>query len=449
MSAACRIGNGVPRKGERLAGFLDSLIHVPRFYDFPVPAAAFWSAEQGRAGLPLPRPRSDRERLAVPGLPARLPVPLHIVLLDYRDITHPEAGGAEQYVNEIFQRIAACGHRVTLVCAGYAGAPVAERIGGLRVLRTGNKATANVAVAYAALALARHEPVDLFVEDICKLPFLLPALTRIPVLPIVLHLFGTTVFAETNPLFASYVWLFERLIPTVYHGLRFVALSASTVEDLTRRGVRAGAMDVVPPGVDLRRYAAPEVRDGRPLLVYVGRLKRYKQLDVVVRAFARARAQVPGAELVLVGKGDDRARLEALVRHLRLGEAVRFTGYLAEAEKLVWLRRACAVVYPSQKEGWGIATIEAAACGTPVLASDAPGLRDAVRDGVTGFLIPHDDVDAWSRRMTEVLLDARLCARLGAAARDWARGFDWDRAADKMRAVVEQVAGRAAESGGH
>lgn len=367
---------------------------------------------------------------------------LHIVLLDYRDITHPEAGGAEAYLNEIFQRIAARGHRVTLLSGRYAGAPVEDRIGNFRILRRGNKVTMNFAGARAALRLAREERVDVFVENICKIPFLLPAFARTPVLPIVLHLFGDTVFHETNPALASYVWAYERLIPPVYRGLRFVAISDSTARDLARRGLRTSQTDIVNPGLDLRRYRtnATVAKSELPLLVYVGMLKRYKGIETVIRAFARVRAAVPGARLALAGKGNHRPHLEALVRSLGVADCVTFEGWVSEEAKVDWLRRAHALVYPSLKEGWGIPTMEAAACGTPTLASDVDGLRDSVRDGVTGFLVPHTDVDLWARRMIEILTDAGLRARLGAAAQAWAREFDWDTQAEKMRAIVEDVA---------
>ncbi len=370
--------------------------------------------------------------------------PLHIVLLDYRDITHPEAGGAEVYLNEIFQRIAARGHRVTLLSGRHRGASSEERIGGIRVVRTGNKVTQNVSAARAALQLARSERVDLFVENICKIPFLLPAFTRTPVLPIVLHLFGRTVFQEANAALASYVWLYEHLIPPVYRGVRFVAISDSTARDLVDRGLRGSQIDIVSPGLDLTRYCAEDgvPKSEQPLLLYVGMLKRYKGIDIMIRAFARARAAVPGARLALAGKGTDRPRLEALVRTLGLADCVSFVGWVSEEEKINWLRRANALVYPSVKEGWGIPTMEAAACATPTLASDVAGLRDAVRDGVTGFLIPHEDVEAWARRMVEILTDTERRARMGAAAQAWASGFAWDVQAEKMRATVEQVAGK-------
>jgi glycosyltransferase involved in cell wall biosynthesis len=371
-----------------------------------------------------------------------LPAPLHIVLLDYRDVTHPEAGGAEQYLNELFQRIAAHGHRVTLIAGRYRGAAAEEQIGGIQVRRTGNKATFNFAGARAALRLTKTERVDLLVENLCKIPYFLPAFTRVPVLPIVLHLFGATVFQEANPAFATYVWLYEQLIPPVYRGLRFVAISQSTARDLERRGVRSTGTDIIEPGIDLDHYRVdPAVRKSpQPLLLYVGMLKRYKGLDIVLRAFARLHQKIPDAQLVLAGRGNDRERLQGLARSLAIEEAVRFVGWISEEDKLAWLRRAHALVYPSLKEGWGIPTIEAAACATPTLASDVDGLRDAVRDGVTGYLIPHLDTDAWARRMIEILTDEALRSRLAAGAQQWASGFGWDGQAEKMRRVVEEVA---------
>jgi glycosyltransferase involved in cell wall biosynthesis len=366
---------------------------------------------------------------------------LHIVLLDYRDTTHPEAGGAETYLNEIFQRIAASGHRVTLIAARYPGATPEAQVGRIRVRHVGNKATFNIAGARAAVRLAASERVDLFVENICKIPFFLPAFTRVPVLPIVLHLFGRTVFHEVNPAFASYVWLYERLIPLVYRGLRFVAISESTARDLVRRGLRTSQIDIVNPGLDLARYRPDALvpKAATPLLLYVGMLKRYKGIDTVIKAFAAVRRALPDARLVLVGKGPDSDRLESLARALGVADAVGFAGWVSDDAKINWLRRAHALVYPSRKEGWGIPTMEAAACGTPTLASDSDGLRDAVRDGETGFVVPHADVDAWERRMVQILTDHGLRARMEMASQQRARGFSWDTQAATLQTVVESV----------
>jgi glycosyltransferase involved in cell wall biosynthesis len=164
--------------------------------------------------------------------------------------------------------------------------------------------------------------------------------------------------------------------------------------------------------------------------LYVGRLKRYKGIGLALRALAHARRTRPDLQLDIAGTGDYRAELEALAAELDLSSAVRFHGFVTEAEKMTLLRQAWANLFPSPKEGWGITIVEAAACGTPSLASDSPGLRDSVRHGETGYLVPHGDVDALAERMLELAGSPQLVAQLGRAARCFAESLTWERAAN-------------------
>jgi glycosyltransferase involved in cell wall biosynthesis len=114
---------------------------------------------------------------------------------------------------------------------------------------------------------------------------------------------------------------------------------------------------------------------------------------------------------------------------------------VSEAEKLALLRRAWALAFASPKEGWGITNLEAAACATPVVASDSPGLRESVRDGETGMLVPHGDVGAMARAMARIADDRALVDRLGAAGRRFAETFTWERAADQTIAHLQEIIG--------
>jgi len=124
---------------------------------------------------------------------------------------------------------------------------------------------------------------------------------------------------------------------------------------------------------------------------------------------------------------------------------VRFLGFVSEAEKLALLRRAWAVALASPKEGWGLTNVEAEACGTPVVASNSPGIRESVRHGETGFLVPHGDVAALGSALDRFAQDPSLVARMGAAARTFAESFTWERCAREteahLRAVVDRPAG--------
>jgi glycosyltransferase involved in cell wall biosynthesis len=293
----------------------------------------------------------------------------------------------------------------------------------------------------------RETAYDIVVEDLNKLPLFLPTLTTLPFVAIVPHLFGTTAFAEASWPIAATVWAAELPVPWVYGRAGFHAISESTRDDLVRRGVPRDRIVVIHPGVDSDWYRPdPNVpHAARPTFLYLGRLKRYKGVEYALRALAAARQVRSDLTLDICGQGDDRARLEGITQTLGLGEAVRFLGFVSEDEKRRLLRQAWAVVFPSPKEGWGISNVEAAACGTPALASDSPGLRESVRHGVTGYLVAHGDSRGLADRMLALAADPNLVARLGAGGRSFAQSLSWDAAAQATLAHLQQTI---AERGG-
>ncbi len=370
---------------------------------------------------------------------------MKLLLVNWQDLRNPQAGGAEIHLFELFTRLAARGHSVDLVCSGFPGGAAVESVDGITVHRTGDRHTFAAVGRSAVGRAARSIGPDVVVDDINKLPLFTPGLTDRPVYAIVPHLFGTTAFQEVSWPLAASVWAAERAIPRAYRNAWFHAISDSTRDDLVVRGVPRERIAVIYPGVDSVHYhpdpAAP--RSNPPRFVYVGRLKRYKGVDVLLGALAAARGDRPDLSLDIAGSGDDRARLEGIARRLGLNDAVRFLGFVDEGTKLALLRRAVANVFPSPKEGWGITVMEAAACGTPSLASDSPGLRDSVRDGRTGMLVPHGDVPALAGAMLRLAGDPALVEQLGSGARQFAEQLSWDAAATTVeRHLLDLAAGR-------
>ena len=366
---------------------------------------------------------------------------MRILLVNWNDRENPHAGGAEIHLHELFGRIATRGHEVHLVTSGWPGCAPHAVVDGIQVRRIGGRHSFAVRGRGAVRRALREMPFDVVVEDINKVPLFLPTLTRLPFVAIVPHLFGTTAFAEASAPLATIVWAAEVPIPWVYRRAGFHAISESTADDLVRRGVPRERVVVIHPGVDARRYAPDPAtpRAARPTFLYLGRLKRYKGVEFAIRAALAARKVRPDITLDICGQGDDRPRLERLAVELGLGDAVRFLGFVSEEEKQRLLRRAWAVVFPSPKEGWGITNVEAAACGTPALASDSPGLRESVQNRVTGYLVPHGDWRALADRMLALAADAALVERLGRAARAFAEGLSWDSAARATLEHIEQI----------
>jgi len=382
------------------------------------------------------------------GIPTVAEGPYHFLVVSYRDIRHPEFGGAEIIIYEIFRRFADWGHRVSFVTGHWNGAPREEVIEGMRIHRTGSQYTFNFRAPALLRRIVAREQVDLVVEDINKIPFFSPLFQhRVPVLGVVPHLFGTTVFRQAALPLALYVYFYELFIPLVYRDCRFSVLSNTTMEDLAGRGLSREKMRLIRAGIDHECHVPPD-RGGRapgPVILYLGRIKKYKRIDLVIRAMPEILKRVPAAEYWIVGEGDYREALERLSEQMGLGEHVRFLGFQAGEEKLRTLQRTRVLVYTSPKEGWGLSVIEANALGIPCIASDSPGLRESVRHEHTGFLVPHGNVEALEKRILQLLADDDLWWRMGRNGIAWAAGFNWDRAAKETFELAEEIIGERRE----
>lgn len=365
---------------------------------------------------------------------------MNVLLVNWQDRENPQAGGAEVHLFEIFGRLAAAGHRVRLICSGWAGAASSAVVGGIRVERVGGRSSFAVAGRGAVRRAIRAERPDVLVEDINKLPLYL-AHQGVRFCAIVPHLFGETVFQEAPWPVAAAVWLSERPLRFGYRDSAFHAISESTRDDLVARGIPAASVRVIHPGVDGARFTPDPSgrRKSAPTFLYVGRLKRYKGIGYAIRALALARRVRPDLRFVVAGAGDYLPELRRLTAELGQDGAVDFRGFVSEAEKLALLQGCWANVFPSPKEGWGITVVEAAACGTPSIASNSPGLRDSVRDGETGYLVPHGDPDALAARMLEFAASPALVARIGAAARRFAEGLTWEGAAAATERHLDDI----------
>jgi glycosyltransferase involved in cell wall biosynthesis len=367
---------------------------------------------------------------------------VRILVVNWQDRENPMAGGAEIHLHEIFGRLTRSGYDVTLLCGGWPHAPARDELDGIHVHRVGTRYTFPFHARAAFRRLAAQRRFDVIVEDINKVPLYTPRWVlrprRTPAVALVPHLFGDTVFQEASFPLASVVWALERPIPRVYRTVPFQAISQSTADDLVARGIAREHITVIYCGIDTAHYTpAPELRAAQPTFAYLGRLKRYKRVDLIIRAFAALGRG--GAQLEIAGSGDDRGRLEELTASLDLTAQVTFLGRISEEDKLHLLRRSWALVFTSPKEGWGITNLEAAACGTPVVASNSPGIRESVRDGETGFLVPHGDVAALAAALRRLAESPRDVAALGAKGREFAKGFTWARAADETAAHLTRV----------
>jgi glycosyltransferase involved in cell wall biosynthesis len=366
-----------------------------------------------------------------------------VLVLNWLDRNNPRAGGAETHLHQVFGRLARRGHDVTLLVSGWAGAPARETVDRMEVHRAGGRYTfSGAAPAYYRRRL-RDRRFDIMVEDLNKVPLWSPLWAADPVTLLVHHLFGRTAFQEAPLPLAAATWILEKPLGRVYRGVPAMAVSRSTAADLGRRGLDEEAVAVIPNGVNLEQCSPnPDTeRYPEPTLLYLGRLKRYKRVDLAIRAVAWLRAEGRAVRLIVAGTGDHAGALRALAAKLGVDDAVAFRGYVTDEEKIELFRRCWIHVMTSAKEGWGITNLEAAACGTPTIASDSPGLRDSVVDGETGLLMPHGDIEALATAVAALIDDSQRREEMGQAAVRFAQQFTWDRAATETEHFLLDAVG--------
>jgi glycosyltransferase involved in cell wall biosynthesis len=366
-----------------------------------------------------------------------------VLLLNERDPRHPKTGGAETHVYEIFGRLARRGYAVTHFASSFAGCTKEDELEGVGIRRLGRLPLYYPRVLWETARQTRADRFDVVVECLNKVPFYAPAYSAAPVLALCHHLFGEVAFQQVAWPLAATVWASERLIPLLYRSRPFVAISESTRRDLVARGLPREHIVISQPGINPPAAEVDPRRLRSPGVIYVGRLEVYKKIDVMLRAMAKLSDRFPQAPIVIVGRGPARPTLEKLAEDLGLAGRTRFVGFVEDAERDALLAEARVCVCPSEKEGWGLTVMESNAVGTPVVATDADGLRDSVRNGETGFLVREGDVDGFAGRIGDLLEDDALSLSMSGAALDWAKRFDWERAAEDMARSIESARSRA------
>lgn len=368
----------------------------------------------------------------------------------YKDYFPPVRGGIEQTVARMARAQVAAGNEVTVLTSAHGGhRDRDERIDGVRVVRCAEWAR------FASAPLCPGMPAALarLSADVFHLHYPNPTgelswlLARPRGAMVVTYHADVVRQAALMPLYGP----FARAV------LACAAVIMPTSEAYIARSpfLRPHRVKclVVPHGVDLERFeglqraggpaAALRARYGSPLVVFVGRLRYYKGLDVLLDAMPAVRGR-----LVIVGDGPEETRLRARTAALGLGDRVAFAGVVSDDALLAHLAAADVGVMPSTlpSEAWGMAMVEMMAAGLPVVCTElGTGTTFVNRDGESGLVVPPGDPTALAAALNRLLADEALRARLGAGARARARALF---SREAMMAGVLEAYARARATGG-
>jgi glycosyltransferase involved in cell wall biosynthesis len=362
-------------------------------------------------------------------------VPVRILILADRDWTHPEAGGTGTTLRALVDRWIEAGTEVTMIAGAYEGCDPLERPHPrLEIHRMGTRLSVFPKAA-AAVRRGTGRDADVVFEVVNGIAFFTPLwwFLRAPKLAFIQHVHQDHYVLELGWRGRVGAFMLERLpLRRLYRRIPFCTISQAARDDLVRLGVPDESIDVVYLGVD--EASGDYARTPNPTILYLGRLKRYKRLEMLLDVLEL----LPDATLDVVGDGDYQAAFEAEVQRRGLGERVLMHGFVPEPLKSAFYKRAWVMVTTSSAEGWGLTVMEAAACGTPSAALRVGGLNEAIVDGETGALA--DSPAELAVRVGEILASPELRERLGSAAAARAQTFSWDHAAVQLMTLLEATA---------
>lgn len=368
---------------------------------------------------------------------------MKILVFSWKDISHPWAGGSEVNIQEQARRWVKAGHHVTMFTSRFKGMARRDNIDGMYVYRAGGRFTIYLVAPIAYLLFLRRR-ADVIIDIINGVPFFTPLFSRKPIVGLVHHVHREMFVIELGPVLGRFGRFIEQyVVPSLYRSKPFICVSESTAAAMRTLLYRGDRLDItiVHNGISLDYYRPgtwPKFET--PTVLYLGRLKRYKQLPRLIAMMPGVRRSVPNAKLIVVGGGDAGVEAKATVVRLDASDYVKFAGFVTDEEKSRYYQQAWVLATASMVEGWGLTVIEANACGTPAVSFNVPGLNESIVQGNTGRLA--DDDTEFVEALVDILSDDSLRGSLSTGATEWASNFSWDNAAAESLEVLKKALDR-------
>jgi len=316
---------------------------------------------------------------------------MRILIFNWRDIKHEWAGGSETYIFELAKRWAKTGHSVTLFCGQDVRdkLPDEENILGIHVIRKGTRYSLYFWAFYYYVSKFRGN-FDLLIDVENGIPFFTPLFSRMPKICIVHHVHNKQFFYEF-PFPLSYVGFFaeQYIFPIFYRKLPVIAVSKTTKNELAKLGFNKARISVIYNGANGKgkEKKSTSGKFTHPTILYLGRIKKYKRVDMLIKIMPEVLKHVPNANMLIAGWGTEASSVIDMSMRSIGRRKVKIIGPVSEAEKKYLLSKAWVFVNPSIGEGWGISVIEANLHGTPAIAFKVAGLSESIQDNKTGLLV--------------------------------------------------------------
>ena len=310
---------------------------------------------------------------------------MNILVLNWKDWKDPEAGGSELATYYLVQNLISKGHKVTYFCRTVNKnnqkniIPIEDRNNKINIIQKGNRFSVYIwAIIYYLFKLRKK--FDFIIDVHNAIPWFTPCYSRKKRILIVYHIVNKIWFREM-PFPLSWIgYILEtKIMPKVYRRTKIITISPSTKKEIIEMGFKKD--NIIISYLGINKKLKKGTKSKRPQLVYIGRIKKYKNIDKFIDLCKDL--NINGE---IIGQGDYKKELKNYVEKNNLSNLIKFSGFVSEEKKIEAYQKAWAFIMPSMKEGWGITCIEANKCGTPVIAFNVEGIKDAIKNNKNGFL---------------------------------------------------------------
>jgi glycosyltransferase involved in cell wall biosynthesis len=364
-----------------------------------------------------------------------------ILWLTWKDSQNPLAGGAEKVNHELAKRLVADGYEVLFVVGGWPGAKSEEVVDGYRLVCVGSRFTVYWH-AYKYYKQNLQGWADVVIDEINTIPF-----------------FAKFYVKEKNLLFihqlAREIWFYEMFFPASLVGYllepiylwilsdrQVITISESSAKDIARFGFKRKNIHIISEGIDISPIASlSEIQKyPSPTLLSLGSIRSMKRTAHIIQAFEIAKKDNQELRLIVAGNANSpygRKVLE-LIQNSPFKESIEYKGSVSDAEKIELMQKSHALLVTSIKEGWGLVVTEANSQGTPAVVYNVDGLRDSVKNGITGIV-----VDPIAQHMafgiTKLIQDPALYATMQKNAWEWSKTINFDASYTEFKEILDHA----------
>lgn len=371
---------------------------------------------------------------------------MKILILNWRDVSNPSAGGAEILTHEMAKRWVKWGHKVTQFSSEFPNCLRNEEIDGVKIIRRGKPDTRSLFSSVHFLAFWNYIAIfkgkyDFVIDEVHGIPFFTPWYVKEKKVVLICEVAANLWFEMLGFFFGSLGRLIEKFyLKFVYKNVYFITISDSVKNDLISNGVLESKISVLKMGITTSQLKGKVKKEKNPTFIFVGRISRAKGLEDIIIAFSQVKHKLPSSKLWIVGQGDNGylLNLKKKISEVNLGQDIKFFGFVPETKKYELLGRSWVLLHPSLREGWGLNIIEANSVGTPAIGYNVSGLQDSIQHMKTGMLTTVNSSEGLENAMYQLILNKKQLALFSKNALARASQFNWDTTAKECLDLLKK-----------